>query len=646
MRVSSFSRISVVAITLFAVIFLIAMYQVGSSIIQSREQYNNYQTLKSLTTVKFYRTIASYLTTGDASLLNIAQQQLTEMADNTKQIESTSLSQQIATASNTLLEEIDTKYRAMGKLSGDPMALLTNAEQSMNAVTQSLAQYAQQSSALSLSQRSNYLLQTNLIASSLNDIVHAREKFFSGRSSANKTIDTAIVAIKANTDVLLNMPLLEIFEQSEIDEDDFFGEEEDPEDLSEEALSELNSLSNRYQAELTRTINLFSQNEQGLTMLSEQVGDLEQIILSGEQAIKQQQEELSQKIIWVVVGLLLFLIVFLSTNYWLMRSVILKPLRKLRDSFVQLVQEGKVENIRGIAEHTELGEISSSFNQLVNNIAQQNEDKATQLNLVSNAMQTMEQQVKNILNSSSSTHQHLKVADDIMKALTNVTDNVNTLSQQVVDNAKSTQQAMNLSQEKVNEVLTASELTNEAANEGKQAIISLTQSVKSVGSIVDVMSAIADQTNLLALNAAIEAARAGSHGRGFSVVADEVRQLAGKTQDSLGQVSKRLEQLNQASEALTNNIFGIENASAQQKSIAEVLKDNAKNVVDKAITSANVAEDTLGQINQQRNHFAEFADAMQSVNSEVSQSRELAENISQDVNNQMQDINQTLNMVV
>lgn len=646
MRVSSFSRISVVAITLFAVIFLIAMYQVGSSIIQSREQYNNYQTLKSLTTVKFYRTIASYLTTGDASLLNIAQQQLTEMADNTKQIESTSLSQQIATASNTLLEEIDTKYRAMGKLSGDPMALLTNAEQSMNAVTQSLAQYAQQSSALSLSQRSNYLLQTNLIASSLNDIVHAREKFFSGRSSANKTIDTAIVAIKANTDVLLNMPLLEIFEQSEIDEDDFFGEEEDPEDLSEEALSELNSLSNRYQAELTRTINLFSQNEQGLTMLSEQVGDLEQIILSGEQAIKQQQEELSQKIIWVVVGLLLFLIVFLSTNYWLMRSVILKPLRKLRDSFVQLVQEGKVENIRGIAEHTELGEISSSFNQLVNNIAQQNEDKATQLNLVSNAMQTMEQQVKNILNSSSSTHQHLKVADDIMKALTNVTDNVNTLSQQVVDNAKSTQQAMNLSQEKVNEVLTASELTNEAANEGKQAIISLTQSVESVGSIVDVMSAIADQTNLLALNAAIEAARAGSHGRGFSVVADEVRQLAGKTQDSLGQVSKRLEQLNQASEALTNNIFGIENASAQQKSIAEVLKDNAKNVVDKAITSANVAEDTLGQINQQRNHFAEFADAMQSVNSEVSQSRELAENISQDVNNQMQDINQTLNMVV
>ena len=71
----------------------------------------------------------------------------------------------------------------------------------------------------------------------------------------------------------------------------------------------------------------------------------------------------------------------------------------------------------------------------------------------------------------------------------------------------------------------------------------MSQSVDSVGVIVDVISAIADQTNLLALNAAIEAARAGEHGRGFSVVADEVSQLAGKTQDSLNQVSQRLEQL-------------------------------------------------------------------------------------------------------
>ena len=282
---------------------------------------------------------------------------------------------------------------------------------------------------------------------------------------------------------------------------------------------------------------------------------------------------------------------------------------------------------------------------MVSKLADEDKQKAQQLNLVSTAMQTMESQAQNILDSSSTTHDHLSAAKEILVALTEVTDHVNTLSQQVVDNAQSTEQAMNSSQTKVQEVLAASEETNLAANAGREAILSLTQSVESVGSIVDVISSIADQTNLLALNAAIEAARAGEHGRGFSVVADEVRQLAGKTQESLNQVSQRLEQLNQASQALEQNIYGIERASSQQKEIAEVLKGNAANVVERAITSANVAADTLAQINQQRSHFVDFENAMGSVNSEVSHSRKLAENISKDVAEQMSDIHQTLKLV-
>jgi methyl-accepting chemotaxis protein len=216
------------------------------------------------------------------------------------------------------------------------------------------------------------------------------------------------------------------------------------------------------------------------------------------------------------------------------------------------------------------------------------------------------------------------------------------LSEQVVNNAQATQQAMETSQSRVAQVLAASDSTSMAAQQSKTAITSLFQSVDSVTSIVDVIGAIADQTNLLALNAAIEAARAGEHGRGFSVVADEVRQLAGKTQDSLKQISQRLDQLQSASNSIEKTIIDIEKASYNQKTIADQLQETALEVTDQAKLSATVAQDSLTQITLQRQHFIAFEQAMSNVDEEVSNSQQLANIISIDVNNHVSDIGLTL----
>jgi methyl-accepting chemotaxis protein len=643
-RVSSFSKISVIAISLFAAIFLTTMYHVGNSLTSSRAQLVGYQALKSATTVNFYRTIAKYLQSGDAGLLTTAQQELAQINEQSNQLNLPALTANIEQNTAQISQNITTKYRALGKLSGDPLALIRNAEQNMLSLTYAIAQYAQQSQALTPQQRINYLANTQLISKSLNELIHSREKYFLVNVNVNVNDDNYIqvitVELKSLVKKLANMPDLAIY--AEIDEDDFFADEENRDNLASDAINELSSLTNRYLVEFNNTLTLKLNSQKGIQQLVADVAELEEIILTGETAIIKKQAQLNHKLMLIVLGLTAFLFLFLVANYVLQRTVILNPLRKLRDSFVALVEQGKVDNIEGISIKTELGEISSSFNQMVNKLAKDDQQKAHQLDLVANALKAMESQVKNIYQSSASTSEHVQGARQIMAALGQATETVNDLSSQVVDNAQATQQAMEASQERVGQVLQASESTNIAAQQSKTAITSLSQSVDSVTFIVDVIAAIADQTNLLALNAAIEAARAGEHGRGFSVVADEVRQLAGKTQESLQQISAKLAQLQSATNSIQSTIVDIETASANQRSIADQLQKTAIEVTDQAKVSAEVALNTLAQITIQREHFITFETAMSNVDKEVNQSQQLAENIAKDVSSHVSGISKTL----
>lgn len=214
---------------------------------------------------------------------------------------------------------------------------------------------------------------------------------------------------------------------------------------------------------------------------------------------------------------------------------------------------------------------------------------------------------------SSQLEQAVTAVNEMTAAIEEVASNANNTSR----NTEETQSEVRTGQSKLQQTVeTIDSLSAEIGNTN-EGIARLAGNVEEIGQVIEVIRAIAEQTNLLALNAAIEAARAGEQGRGFAVVADEVRALAGRTQESTVEIERMIGNVqNETSVAVKN----MEASSQWVTSTREMAHD--------VLEVLNRSAGLMDQINQQNLSIASAAEEQAMVAQEVDRSLEAIHDLS------------------
>lgn len=213
-----------------------------------------------------------------------------------------------------------------------------------------------------------------------------------------------------------------------------------------------------------------------------------------------------------------------------------------------------------------ISQLFDGFNQTVGNIRKLVQSVHTGVHTVVGIAQQ--------LNTASA--EMAVTADDQSNQLRSIAESVSKMTEIILNNTRQSIHACDQALETKNALLASSERIN-----------LLAQSSQEIGEIVGLISEITDQTNLLALNAAIEAARAGEHGRGFAVVADEVRKLSERTQQSTKMIGGKVAQIQSETSSATTMLKDI---STKTNNVTESILLVSKESEHQSTTSENIAE--------------------------------------------------------
>ncbi|MFM5829719.1 methyl-accepting chemotaxis protein [Aeromonas veronii] len=637
MKIAHYATLSSLVLLLVAGGQALALYHGWQQLARTNQAQHQHETLQQLVTVTLQNSLRDYLNSGDPQQLTAAekvrQQALSSLAAQDDAV-AAPLRQQL----EQMAQRIAHDYQAAGKLSGNSQLLLQNAESELGSQAMELIRYGEQGANTEQSAAAQqYRRGAAEILAGLPRLAHLRQSYMEqGNEKLLEGIRFELEALQKQAQALQALPLLGLYEEAPADE--FTLGEPVRKELGDQPRSELRSLLGRYPQELANSRTALQQQQAGRQTVQQDIMAMLQATRQMGEQLAHERQAVNQELATILGTLALCLVIVALLFALVQRRWLLTPLLRLRGAFMQLDQTGQAEPLPTGRDRNELADIVASYNRLIGRLQQDQQQKEGQLSAVSLSLQGMVSQVDEIHHSTRTTEQVVDESGQMMDELNQLAGEVHQVAADIAQHAHHNEQAMSQSEDLVGSMLHATHQTGLAIDESDEALQALTRSVADVTAIVDVIGHIAQQTNLLALNAAIEAARAGEQGRGFAVVADEVRHLSANTQQSLNQITDILGRLTQSGEQLGTVLNRITSESSRQRAQAEQLRQTTQAVREIARNTAVIALQGADNAKSQEHKLASFADLIARIHQHARQVSQLSVQVSSHIHHQAQQI--------
>lgn len=301
----------------------------------------------------------------------------------------------------------------------------------------------------------------------------------------------------------------------------------------------------------------------------------------------------------------IFQVVLVSIITVFFIGFLLKPLSNIMVAMKRLAQGDLTARVK-ITTNDEISGIANGMNEVAQNI----QDIVTG---ISKATQQISTEVDEVKVQTESNHQVLNHHRSVTETVVSKIESMNVTVETVAHNAsealsctQKTNQQTSESKHQVKESVVSVNTLLQEITKMENDIQNMSENAVKIASVLTVIGDIADQTNLLALNAAIEAARAGEQGRGFAVVADEVRALASRTQESTSEINDMLKKLNSGT---TSAVSSIENTKTSCLRVVE-----QTNLVD---SNLDVMTGSVEEINRFNSHISEITTTQSQASNDI-----------------------------